>query len=117
MDLLLFLRIAVKEQKILYQKNEFKDFFTQDYEILMPEDKTVEGNFNKLKIVKGLKELQNDPSVDVVMTFGHLSSFLACQLKKHGKPVIASTIISSFAGNLPKKGNSSGIKNLYIETL
>jgi outer membrane protein TolC len=59
-----------------------------------------------------LKQLQDDPQVDMVLALGYVSSQLASLFKEHRKPTFAPFVMDANLLRLPRKGNGSGIKNL-----
>ena len=85
------------------------------YDVQFPPEMTLPGSFQAAKISTALDTLLANSKVDVIWTFGVLSSMEATRRKTLARPVIAPFIIDRRAQGLPFEGGRSGLKNLnYI---
>lgn len=65
---------------------------------------------------RAIRQLLEDPEVDLILTVGILSSQRVCCLGQLPKPVLATTILDARLQGLPRDGASSGVANLtYVE--
>jgi outer membrane protein len=71
------------------------------------------------KVDENLRELLNNPEIDIVVTLGFLSSAAAAQLSAYPKPVIAATLLDPGLQELSLQPDSStGIPNFsYISSM
>ena len=93
-------------------KNELVVLTKGEFDIRFPVDKQLDGEWSAERINAALKQLQNDPAVDMVLALGYVSSQLAGLLEPLRKPTFAPLVIDADLLGLPRKGNSSGVRYL-----
>ncbi len=99
-------------------KKEIRDLMEGEYTVRFPSDKILVGNWTPPPVRTSLKQLLDDPQVDLVLALGLMASHEACLWKDLPKPVIAPFILDPELQGLPRKGAGSGKKNLnYIVAL
>jgi len=87
-----------------------------DFDVRVPEDKVLAGDWTLAGIGGALDRLLLDPDVDAVVALGPLASHVAALRTNLAKPVIAAMILDSQIQGMPRDGDSSGVPNLsYIE--
>ena len=90
---------------------------SQDFEVLTPAGKRLEGDFTAASIGAAIDQLLADPVVDLVVALGPVASHLAVQYRNLPKPLVAFMIIDSDWQDAPRDGDTSGVHNLnYIVT-
>ena len=92
---------------------EIQDLTSGEFNILFPENKIKHGDWRVEGINKVLRDLLNDPEIDLIITNGLLSSHQAAQFEKLSKPVIASIVADRVLQELPYVDGKSG-KNNYV---
>ena len=94
---------------------EVKELIAGEFNIEFPQDKIVHGNWRVDGINNALNNLLIDPSVDLIITNGLLSSHQAAQLETINKPIIATIVADRILQELPYKDGVSGKDNyVYI---
>jgi len=93
-------------------KNELLVLTRADFDVRFPDAKRLDGGWSAKRIATALRQLQEDPEVDMVMALGYVSSVIAALNKSPRKPTFAPFIMDAGFQGLPMKGNSSGVKNL-----
>jgi len=103
------------QTELLLQEIEL--LVSQDFEVLMPAGKRLEGDFTAASIGAAIDQLLADPVVDLVVALGPVASHLAVQYRDLPKPLVAFMIIDSDWQEAPRDGATSGVHNLnYIVT-
>jgi outer membrane protein len=98
----------------LLQK-ELGELIRGDFEVQLPEDKTVMVDGTAAGVRQALERLLEDPEVDLVIAAGPIASDQAARRGPLPKPVIAPLVINPSVQGIPLKGQVSGVKNLsYI---
>lgn len=92
---------------------EVKELTAGEFNIEFPQDKVVHGNWRVDGINNALHDLLADPSVDLIITNGLLSSHQAAQLETINKPIIAPVVADRILQELPYKEGTSG-KDNYV---
>ncbi|MEW5757738.1 MAG: TolC family protein [Pseudomonadota bacterium] len=87
-----------------------------EHEIRFPEDKQLDGAWSAKQIAAAFEKLQNDPAVDMVLALGYTSSAVAALSPRLRKPTFAPFVMDASLLGLPRKGNTSGVKNLNYLT-
>ena len=96
-------------------KKELLALTKGEFDIRFPDNKQLDGAWSAKKISAAIKQLEDDPNVDMVLAFGYVASQLAAISKPLRKPTFAPFVLDAELLDLPRKGNSSGVKNLnYI---
>jgi len=93
-------------------KNELLTLTKTDFDIRFPEAKQIDGKWSAKRIAAAHVQLQQDPTVDVVLALGYVSSAVASQTRPLHKPTFAPFIMDAELQGLTAKGKGSGIKNL-----
>ena len=96
-------------------KKELLALTKGEFDIRFPDNNQIDGAWSAKKISAAIKQLEDDPNVDMVLAFGYVASQLAAISKPLRKPTFAPFVLDAELLDLPRKGNSSGVKNLnYI---
>jgi hypothetical protein len=97
-------------------QGEINDLLSGEFDVRMPADATVEADFTVSGIEEGLDRLLDHTEVDLIVTFGAISSHLAAIRRDLAKPVVAAVILDpDLQGVGMAEGGGSGIRNLsYI---
>jgi outer membrane protein TolC len=97
-------------------RDEITDLLSGEFTIRMPADANVEADFTIVGIEAGLDRLLGNPDVDLIVTFGAISSHVAAGRRDLQKPVVAAIILDTGLQGLEvAEGGGSGITNLtYI---
>ena len=86
-----------------------------EFNVRLPKNKQLEGNWRRNGIESAFSQLYADPEVDIVIALGFSSAAVAVNLTKHPKPTFALLLIDDRLANAPRKGDASGKHNLtYI---
>ncbi len=94
---------------------EIKDLTAGEFNVVFPENKTRDGNWQVDGIKNALDDLLNDPEVDLIIANGLLASHQAAQFEKLNKPVIAPIVADRILQELPYKNGASGKYNyVYV---
>jgi len=93
-------------------KNELLALTGDDFDIRFPAKKQIDGGWSAKRIAAAHKQLQADPEVDMVLALGYVSSAVAAFTRSLRKPTFAPFIMDANFQGLPRKGNSSGVRNL-----
>lgn len=99
-------------------KKEIEDLLGGEYRFNLSKDtiKTAEWTAASVKAV--MDRMLEDPKIDLVLALGMIASHDACNRGDLPKPVIAPFIMDPEVQDLPRKGKSSGVKNLnYLVAL
>ena len=96
-------------------KNELLALTKGEFDVRFPNDKQLDGGWSAKHINSAIKQLQDDPNVDMVLAFGYVASQLAAISTPLRKPTFAPFVFDADLLDLPRKANTSGVKNLnYI---
>ena len=96
-------------------RQEMVDLLSVDFQVNLPPDKQIEADWTLPAIQAAIDQLLGDPEVDLVLTFGFISSHLVSLLGDLPKPVIAPLVIDPDFQGLPRVEAGSGVANLnYI---
>ena len=87
-----------------------------EFDIRFDETRSLDGNWSIEEIGTALKHLQHDPKVDIVLALGFVSSLVASRSDELLKPTFAPMVLDSNLVNLPRSGNTSGVRNLNYLT-
>ena len=93
-------------------KNELLPLTQTDFDLRFPAAKQLDGAWSAKRITTLLKQLQEDPEVDMVLTLGYVSSAVASLSKSLRKPTFAPFVMDADLQGLPRKNSTSGVKNL-----
>ncbi len=93
-------------------KDELLALTKGDFNIRFPDSKQLDGGWSVKQITAALRQLQKDPEVDMVLALGYISSSVAGLSQRLRKPTFAPFVMDAKLLGLPRKGNSSGVKNL-----
>lgn len=96
-------------------ENELLALTKGEFEIHFPKTKQLGGEWSAEKITKAFIQLQSDPEVDMVLTMGYVSSAIAALSKELHKPTFAPFVMDAELLELPRKGNTSGVRNLNYQ--
>ena len=119
-------RIGIVSDGPCVECPEIVDLFKQEilaasaleFDIRIPADKTVDGNWTVSGVRQAIAQLLSDADVDLVIALGAVASNEVSKHRDLKKPVIAPFVTDADIQKLPHKGNASGIKNFnYINTL
>jgi outer membrane protein TolC len=97
-------------------QREINDLLSGEFNVRMPAAASVEADFTLAGIEAGLDRLLADPEVDIIVTFGAISSHVAASRRSLSKPVVAAIILDPELQAVEvAEGGGSGIQNLsYI---
>ena len=107
----------VKREIISLQqiKREIVDLTAGEFNVVFPEDKIIHGQWQVNKIRNALMKLLDDPTVDIIIANGLLSSHEASKIKNLNKPVLAPVVADRVLQQLPYINGKSGKQNyVYI---
>lgn len=93
-------------------KNELLLLTEADFDVRFPEEKYIDGRWSAKRIATAHQQLQDDPTVDMVLALGYVSSAVAALTSPLRKPTFAPFVTDADLQGLPKSGNTSGVKNL-----
>ncbi len=93
-------------------KNELLALTQADFDIRFPAAKQIDGAWSAERIAAALKQLQQDPEVDMVLALGYVSSAVASLSGQLQKPTFAPFVMDAGLQGLLRNNNSSGVKNL-----
>jgi outer membrane protein len=93
-------------------KNELLALTGADFDVRFPKNKQLNGGWSAQRITAALKQLEDDPKVDMVLALGYVSSAIAVQQRPLRKPTFAPFIMDANLLGVPSKEGGSGIKNL-----
>ena len=88
-----------------------------EFDVRFPDDVYLVGDWTLDTVRVNLDRLLADPEVDVVITWGLLSSHAVCCYGALPKPVIAPVMIDRVIQDVPFTGGTSGIPNLNYVSL
>jgi hypothetical protein len=98
-------------------KEEILRLTSREFDVRFPAAKSIEGNWEQVKIERSVDKLLADPEVDLVITLGYLATNYVCHKGNLPKPVVAPIVADAKLQNLPLKNGASGVKNLsYIDS-
>lgn len=96
-------------------KTEILSLTQNEFNVQFPSKYTVEGEWRLKTIRAAISQLNDDPSVDLILTNGLLASHEAAKFKHLNKPVIATVIADRVLQAIPYENGSSGRLNFtYI---
>ncbi len=97
-------------------RSEIRDLLAAEFDLDMPAEASIQADYTIGGIEEGLERLLADPEVDVIVTFGAISSHVAARRPQLEKPVVAAVILSpELQGIEVAEGGGSGKRNLsYI---
>lgn len=99
-------------------KDEIRDLLSGEFEVLMPAAAYVQANYTIAGIEAALDSLLEMPDVDIIVTFGVISSHVAAHRPLLQKPVVAVVILSpELQGIQVAEGGGSGKRNLSFIAL
>jgi outer membrane protein TolC len=90
---------------------EILDIAEGEFDIRFPPEATLVGDWSLESVREHLDRLLVDPSVDIIITLGVLSSQAAAQRGAPPKPVIAPIVVDAHIQGLPDKNGTSGVEN------
>jgi len=93
-------------------KNELLALTEADFEIRFPATQQLDGAWSAERITAAFKQLQQDPEVDMVLAMGYVAGAVAALSGPLRKPTFAPFVMGADLQNLPRKNNSSGVRNL-----
>lgn len=97
--------LIIKESRKLFSKD--KPLFLEKNNLILKDDIA--------KARQQMQALQERGDIDVVIGIGNVSSHLLATLPSYNKVSIATVIVDTALQNIPRNGDSSGMKNLnYI---
>lgn len=82
------------------------------FDVRVPADKVIVGDWNRATIRSGLDQLLADPEVDLVIALGVLASDDAIHRAAIPKPLVAPFVLDPVLQRAPSKGGASGVRNL-----
>ena len=96
-------------------QEEFSELMRGEFDVRLPEDKTIMSDGTAAGIRAVVDGLLADPEVDLVIAAGPIASNEVGRRGPLPKPVIAPLVINPLVQGIPLKGQASGVKNLsYI---
>jgi len=88
-----------------------------EFDVRFPKDKHLNGEWHRAQVERRFKKLLNDPSVDLIIALGAISSDVAAHTSPLSKPVVATVVIDAALQNMPVEKGRSGVENLnYLST-
>jgi len=94
-------------------KKEIKELTKGEFIVNFPESKTIEADWSVKGVNDAVNKMLQDPSVDILITPGVLSSINVIKRRKLAKPVIAPVIIDNQLIGAPSdERGASGVNNL-----
>lgn len=93
-------------------KKELLVLTQADFDVRFPAAKQLDGAWSAGHIAAALKQLQKDPDVDMVLALGYVSSAVAALSGPLRKPTFAPFVMDAGLQGLPRKNNTSGVRNL-----
>ena len=105
------------EDLLLLFRQEIIDLLSIDYNVRLPDDKHLRGDWTLSRIDSAVDQLLADPEVDLVLTLGPISSHLASGRRNLPKPLVTPIIIDAQLQGLPMEDGASGIPNLSYVAL
>ena len=97
-------------------KNELLVLTQADLDVRFLATKQLDGAWSAERIATALKQLQEDPEVDMVMALGYVSSAVAALSDQLRKPTFAPFVMDADLQGVPRQDNTSGVKNLNYLT-
>ena len=83
-----------------------------EFDVRFPESGYRTGDWTLDAARENLQQLLEDPEIDLVITWGILSSHAACCFGSYPKPVVAPTVVDRLVQRLPYRDGASGVPNL-----
>ena len=96
---------------------EIKALTDGEFEVRFPDEAYVIGDWTYEKARANIRRLLDDPDVDLVLTWGLLSSHAICCFGNLPKPVIAPVVLDPLLQGLPYENGRSGVSNLNYVSL
>ncbi len=93
-------------------KNELLVLTQADIDVRFPAATQLDGAWSAERIATALKQLQEDPEVDMVLALGYVSSAVAALSGPLRKPTFAPFVMDADLQGLPRKNNTSGVRHL-----
>ncbi len=97
-------------------ENELRVLTRGEFDIHFPKTKQLDGKWSAKRITMLFKQLQSDPEVDMVLTMGYVASAIAALSENLSKPTFSPFVMDADLLGLPRKGNTSGVRNLNYLT-
>ena len=88
-----------------------------EFDVRFPEDAYLIGDWTYLTAQDNVRRLLDDPEVDLVITWGLISSHAVCCFGNLPKPVIAPVVLDPALQGLPYEDGASGVPNLNYASL
>ena len=101
----------LQEENMPLMKREILALLERDYDVSFPEEKTLNGEWQTMKIADHFNVLLEDDDVDLVLCLGVLATLEAGRRGPLPKPVVAPYGISADMPIYPVKNGASGILN------
>ncbi|MGD8700590.1 MAG: TolC family protein [Gemmatimonadales bacterium] len=99
-------------------RDEIRDLLSGEFDVRMPAAAYVQANYTIAGIEAGLDSLLEMPDVDLIVTFGAISSHVAARRPQLRKPTVAMIILSpELQGIEVADGGGSGKENLSFIAL
>ncbi len=83
-----------------------------EFEVELPDEVYLTGDWTEATTERQLRQLLDDPSVDIVITWGLLASNAVCCIDDLPKPVVAPVVIDQELQGFPLTATGSGVPNL-----
>ena len=87
-----------------------------EFDVRIPEDKRLDGDWTLAGVRAALKRLLADPEVDIVLCFGVVACNEASLIPNLPKPMIASIVVDPGLQSFPIKDGASGKRNFIYVT-
>lgn len=88
-----------------------------EFDVRFPDDAYLIGDWTYLTAQDHIRRLLDDPEVDLVITWGLISSHAVCCFGNLPKPVIAPVVLDPALQGLPHEDGTSGVPNLNYASL
>ena len=98
-------------------RDEIVALTADEFDVRFPDDYYLEGDWTLEGSIDSLGRLLYDPGVDLVITWGVLSSHAICCMVEISKPVIAPIILDINLQGVPFREGASGVRNLSYVAL
>lgn len=93
-------------------EREIREVARGEFDVVLPAAARIEADWSAAGVTAALDRLLADPSVDVVIALGVLSSDIACRRGPLPKPTIATAVVDAELQGLPRRDAGSGVRNL-----
>jgi len=98
-------------------RNEAVSLLSKDYDIRLPVDKVILGNWSLASVGAAYESLVEDDEVDLIVCLGTLGTESVSNRERHAKPVVAISLLSPELRKLPRDGAGSGVPNFHYLTV